>query len=85
MILTKDMVPDGAVMTVWVIYDHPKDFPNTYVVRPQFVMKDNSIMPCKAAWTNDDLDSLRDALADSGLTCLARMPGDDPKIVETWI
>jgi len=28
---------------------------------------------------------LRDELVGRGLTCLLRMPEDDPKIVETWL
>ena len=85
MILTDDMVPEGAVMIVWVIYDHPKDFPDVFVARPQFVMEDHSVVPCKVAWANPDLDVIRNALAAIGLTCLTRSPGDDPKIVETWL
>jgi len=83
--LSEDLIPPGALMTVWVIYDHPKDFPASYVARPQFVMKDKSVVPCRAAWVNDDLDAIRNALEAIGLTCLTRMPGDDPKIVETWL
>ena len=85
MILTEDMIPPGAVMTVWVIYDHPKDHPDTFVARPQFVMEDNSVQPCRVAWANEDLDVIREALAATGLTCLSRDPNDDPKIVECWL
>ena len=84
-LLSEDLIPHGAVMTVWVVYDHPKDFPASYVARPQFVMQDNSVVPCRAAWVNEDLDVIRNALAETGLTCLARQTGDDPKIVETWL
>ena len=84
-LLTEDLVPEGAIMTVWVVYDHPKDYPDAFVARPQFVMADNSIVPCRAAWINDNLEAIRDALAATGLTCLTRMQGDDPKIMETWI
>lgn len=84
-LLSEELVPQGATMCVWVIYDHPKDFPAAYVARPQFVMADNSVQACRAAWTNDNLDTLRNALAAAGLACLSRAPGDDPKILETWI
>lgn len=33
--LKPDEVPPGAI-TFWVIYDHPKDFPDSFVLRPQF-------------------------------------------------
>jgi hypothetical protein len=80
-----DLVPPGAVMTVWVVYDHPTDYPDAYVARPQFVMADHSVMACKLAFINDNLDVIRDALVEAGLHCLSRMPGDDPKIMETWL
>lgn len=85
MMLSPDMIPAGAKMTVWVIYDHPTDCPTAYVARPQFVMRDHGVVPCQMAWASDSLDKIREALAASGLTCLARHPDDDPKIVETWI
>ena len=83
--LTEDMVPEGAVMVVWVIYDHPKDFPDVFVARPQFAMQDGSVVPCPLAFMHEDIDVIRNALAGIGLTCMARDPNDDAKIVETWL
>jgi hypothetical protein len=85
MMLSQDLVPPGARMTVWVVYDHPKDFPDNYVARPQFIMSDDSIVPCQMAFISDDLEKIRGALERTGLYCVTRMPGDDPKIVETWL
>jgi hypothetical protein len=85
-LLSEDLIPPDAVLCVWVVYARPKDFPNVaYVARPQFVMTDHTIVPCRMAWLNDELDPIRDALAKAGLTCLSRMKDDDPKIVETWL
>lgn len=84
-VLSPDLIPAEAFMTVWVVYDHPKDFPTCYVARPQFILKDHTVVPCKVAWLGEDLDKMRDALAALGLTCLMRSPGDDPKILETWL
>ena len=42
--LSEDLIPPGARMTVWVVYDHPKDQPNHYIARPQFVMEGGGIV-----------------------------------------
>jgi hypothetical protein len=77
-------VPDGAIMTVWVIYERPTDRPNGYVLRPQFAMKDNTVLASHTAWAADDPDTLR-AILPPGLTRLMPAVDDDPKILETWI
>lgn len=67
-------------LPMWVVYDHPRDWPNWYVARlfigeaPQ-----DSMMAAK------DLDQLRGMLEREGLYRLERMQGDDPVILETWL
>jgi hypothetical protein len=67
-------------LPIWTIYDHPTDFPDSFVAR-KFVFG----RPTDAILTAPTLDELRRKLADIGLVALTRSPGDDPKIVETWI
>lgn len=67
-------------LSIWVIYDHPKDYPNTYVAK---------------CWINDqltdsvivstDLALIQDALEEIGLVKLMPSEGDDPCILETWL
>jgi hypothetical protein len=83
--ITPDMVPPGALLTIWVVYDHPTDFPDSYVARPHFVMDDHSTVVGPGAWVHDDLEIIRGGLASVGLTCLQRMDDDDPVILETWL
>jgi hypothetical protein len=69
---------------IWVVYDHPSDFPNEYVARLQIadgarVKITNQIM------TSKSLDLLRSELESRGLTCLQPMEGDDPNIIEMWL
>lgn len=68
-----------AGLTMLVIYDHPLDYPNHFVVR---------------RWLNDVPDrectlfgNLRDARLSlpRGMTRLPRWEGDDPNIVEVWL
>ena len=77
-------MPEGAFMVHWTIYDHPKDYPDGYVLRAQFIMKDNSVRPDAIAWYADHPDKLR-AIVPRDKVCLMRMPEDDPVILETWI
>ena len=72
------------VLPMWVVYDHPLDFPNSFVAR---------------LWTNDpDTHAyrptgeiiisppwLREQFREQGLVPIARDVVDDPKIVETWL
>lgn len=67
-------------LAIWVVYDHPKDYPEYFVARRWIGDKhDNTV------WASKDLDALRDMLAKNGLTRLHRMEGDDPVIMETWL
>lgn len=71
-------------LEVWVVYDHPKDYPDFYVVRKQIAMP-GEVIPTKQVWMSESLESLRDELRQRWLTCIPRDPADDPKIIETWI
>jgi hypothetical protein len=73
------------VLTMWTIYDHPRDFPSSYVAR----CWENSARYREPIATDKaiegELSMLRHLFADCGLACLTRNEGDDPKIVETWV
>lgn len=70
-------------MITWVIYEHPKDFPNKFVARPFFT---------GCGWytalefhkTADTLEGIRASLP-TGLVRTERHPSDDSVIVEVWI
>jgi hypothetical protein len=71
-------------MVMWVVYDHPADFPNTFVAR-RFLISAAGSVPCDDVIVSPDLDGIRMVLAAEGLTMLGRDPGDDPVIMETWL
>lgn len=66
--------------TVWVIYDRPLDFPESYVAR-EFILD----RPTSKMMTCQDLKMLRDVLSSAGLICLTLQPKNDPKILEVWL
>ena len=72
-------------LDIWTVFDHPRDFPESYVARmstsPDFV-------PTDLYLTAETLEALRDLLQEQTpyvLTCLPRHPTDDPVIVECWL
>lgn len=69
-----------AVLSIWSVYDHPKDFPDVFVAR-----KWEGTRPTADTITSEDLATLRRKLAERGLICLTRCPDDDPTILETWL
>jgi len=73
----KAPVTNSEVFVAWAIYDHPKDYPNHFVLR-------------RWEWTTPDEDcQLFDTLEEARAAVppgLVRFVGDsNPVIVETWI
>jgi hypothetical protein len=65
---------------MWVVYDHPTDFPNNFVARcwlGEEASGDIIVSP--------DITALREVLAIKGLYRLERQEGDDPIIMEVWL
>jgi hypothetical protein len=67
-------------LTLWTIYDHPKDFPDDIVARRHEVPGGPT-----ERWMGGDLELLRDVFRGAGLVRVDRAPNDDVKIVESWI
>lgn len=74
-------------MTLYTIYDHPRDFPKNFVVREWVVGRDNKTYPEYSLnrWLYDSLEEARKPLKERGLVCVQRDENDDPVIVETWM
>ena len=69
---------NNEVFVAWCIYDHPKDYPNHFVLRRwEWETPD---MECQLF---DTLEAARAAVP-PGLVCMTH-PNDDPAIAETWI
>jgi hypothetical protein len=71
----------GGVPPIWVIYDHPRDFPEYFVVRVAW-----GLQMAPVAQLAVDLEGARRIAIDGGASyCLGRAPDDDPVIAESWI
>lgn len=71
-------------LKMWVIYDHPKDFPNSFVAR-EWLASVPEPQPTGHVMIGQDLEQIRGMLHSVGLVCLDRDENDDPVIVESWI
>jgi hypothetical protein len=74
---------------LWVIYENPSDYPGKFVARWwQLAVLPSEpgavYVPTSEKHVEDTLDAVR-ARIGSGFAYFARMPGDDPVIVEVWI
>lgn len=79
------MESDGK-LSMWTVYDHPRDFPNNYVAR-RFEIGGGGSGPkiTTDLMVGFDLEQMRGYLRSLGLTVIPRSEGDDPVIVECWI
>ena len=78
------MTKQDDVLKLWVVYDHPRDHPSTFIAR-LFVIRANESQPTSEYMTAPRLGMIRAEMMRRGLVCLPRDPSDDPKIVESWI
>lgn len=67
------------MLTMWVVYNSPKDFPGLYVAR-KWVKN----APTSELVSAESLDEVRKQIP-QGLMRVPRDTRDDPVIVETWI
>jgi len=65
---------------IYVVYDHPKDFPDGFVIREW-----DGVIPKKIVFTSNDIDVIRGFLKMRGLVNIGRLNQDDPKILEVWM
>lgn len=71
------------MITAWVIYDHPQDYPEHWVVRAQDIIA-GEVIPRKECTLHATLSSAREAIP-AGFCSLPPFSDDDPVIVEVWI
>jgi hypothetical protein len=73
-----DDLPAG--LPIWVLYDHPTDWPDWYVAR-LFVneTRTGNMLFCR------NIEPLRDEMVRRGLVPMMRAISDDPVIMETWL
>jgi hypothetical protein len=73
----------ASALTVWVIYNSPRDHPGKWVLRAQDANRDG-VRPHDDCYVCESLEQAR-AYLPWGVVKLARHPEDDPVIYETWV
>lgn len=73
------------VLYIYTIYDHPLDYPSTYVIRRDSILAGQAVRDPDYNFENPDLAICREEMMKMGLTCLNRQQDDDPVILESWI
>jgi hypothetical protein len=72
-------------LSMWVIYDHPKDEPASFIAR-RWVIMEGEMRPTLETISCQTVQAIRDFLTGSmALTRFPRSPGDDPCILEVWL
>jgi len=71
-------------LEMWVVYDHPRDFPNTFVARKWTVGNGRAERPTDDIIVSPEITALRKMLALKGLICTVRHPTDEPQVMEVW-
>lgn len=73
------------IQSMWVIYDHPSDFPDVFIARKWGLTK-TGFRPTERIITGATLDEVRKRINKTpNLYLVPREPLDDPKIVEVWL
>lgn len=70
-------------LAMWVIYERPSDYPESFVVRRVQVVAGKLLFD-KTRELRLTLEEARAAIP-AGLHNLGRQPGDDPVIREVWL
>jgi hypothetical protein len=80
---TSKAARDEGILSIWTVYDHPKDYPDTFVARRHAAGQGTS------GPTGDvvigDIAMIREAMQLNGFFRMPRAPADDLRIVETWM
>jgi hypothetical protein len=74
---------ERGVLSMWTVYDHPRDFPHSYVAR-RFEVGQDGAHPTED-FIQGDLAIIRKSFSQCGLVCLTRDESDEPQIMETWL
>lgn len=75
---------EHADLVMYTIYDHPKDYPQNFVVR-EWRITALGLYHTENRWLYESLEAARQPLENRGLVCVVRQEKDDPVIIETWM
>lgn len=76
----------ATYLSMWVVYAHPKDFPQHVVVREfRLHIAEGDVEPAPVAALYDTVEDVVQDYAGRGLAWLQRYPDDDPVIAGVWM
>ena len=73
-----------GVLTIWTVYEKPRDYPTGWIARMHEV-GGAVVKPTGYVIKAVELEPIREKLARAGLVCIPRQEGDERQIVESWI
>lgn len=82
-LMTQASAAKRGALTIWTIYDRPKDFPDGFIAR-RFEVASGEPVATKDTVTGK-LEDIRQAFWKAGLLKLSRQQGDEPQIIESWV
>jgi hypothetical protein len=71
------------MLDMYVVYDHPTDFPNHFVVR-HWIIGAGRAKPTDRCVIGKTLDEVRTAIP-AYCVRLERSPEDEPQVLESWV
>lgn len=75
---------DAAIIT-YVVYRYPKDYPEDFVIRKNYINKSGEIIPAQHLFAkNKSYENLIKTLP-RNLIRFPRFTEDEPQILETWL
>lgn len=78
------MTERSGTLPMWIVYDHPRDFPDSFVAR-LWQTSARGVEATDTLIVSRDLDRIREKFAGNGLVRMMRDENDDPCIVEVWL
>ena len=79
----QDNAAKRGQLTMWTIFDHPNDYPDTFVAR-RFEVGKQGVQATDCTLFGAAAVELQNVFREAGLIRVCRQPGDDPVILETW-
>lgn len=79
---------ERGVLSIWTIYDKPKDYPEGFIARRYEVGGADRTKPAIIATSDTltgSLEHMRNTLERAGLTVLRKHASDHANVVESWI
>jgi hypothetical protein len=71
-------------LIMWVVYDHPSDYPDQFVAR-QHIIGIGGQRLTDRMMAASTLENIQAAMTNLGLVRIDRDMADDPVIVESWL